>query len=1293
MQIQKYVVAAVLLLAVVPCFAAGSISGYVTDYHNDGMYESEIFSCKSGTSSNTAYYRCETSGYYNLGDLSAGTYSIGLNDPFHCMPRLRSFVPVQDNVTTPGNIKIRSTYYVRGSYLNAGTAVCSEIRQTFVATGDVVKITLWMPTNLDLNVSIHDASNGNQIGPTRVTNQMDRDTVKWLHGEVPLTPGNTYYVRITRAGGGTFQLYCNTNQNGNLYPYGQAYYDGQAQPTVDIGMVIESDDAGLATMYQRPTLSTGEWASEIGQTFKALGSYINIVTVYATATESSGTDVSFSIHQNGPGGTQIGPTKTVRIRDYRPMGQLVAVTWQPGEVQVSPGQTYYLKMSSSSGFYVFCNTSNPYSDGCMYVAGSARSNSDIVATIMGETSLNSSLGTLSGTITDENQTVIPGATIKLSPFNYSTSSNANGQYNVQATADQYTVTVSKPYYDTRTFNVTLDPGETEVLNVTLPYTGSLVQNSGFESGFTDGVGNYWTKFVLVNNPQFLDETSWKRSGSHAQRWWTSWYTHDAGIRQTVAVNSGTSYTLTAWTFRLNPWNDGSEVTRIGIDPYGGTDPTSANVVWSSTANASNTWVQQSVTTTAQSSTITVFIRGTASAAGEYMVACVDDVVLAPSSPTGTITGFVKDTSNNPISGATVQTNSGGYSTTTQADGSYTLSNVAVGTYNVTASKSGYQSQTISNVSVSSGQTVTCNFNLTPLTGTISGYVKNSAGEGIGGATVSTNPGGYSTVTQSDGSYTLANVVVGTYSVTASKTRCTSQTQSNVTVNTNQTTTVNFTINGTGDTIGALANACFQNSWTYREGGVPSPPGGWFLAGWAATSGGPQYYTDYELYNGRQSDHRCKWEFNGGGVGGNNVIAKEVNWDGYQSVTVTVWCAGRTWGSTNGDMKLGIDADGCGTQWSDCGSNTASRTSNDTTWAQLTKTVSKPAGAATFTVMLNAVPAGTTWNCQFDKLEIVGSGPTGTISGYVKDNNNNPISGATVQTNTGGYSTTSGPDGSYTLSDVAVGTYNVTASKSGYQSQTQNNVSVSANQTTTVNFSLTPTTGTISGYVRNAAGVGIAGATVQTNTGGYSTTTQSDGSYTLSNVAPGTYNVTASKTGWLSQTNNGVSVSAGQTTTSNFTLRVAIENFESMPSWSSSYDASWGSAATWSIVSGGQSGNYLQASRSSQGSSAKVKVYTVPTNTNVTISVYMKCPSYSGTYWVESAYRLGSYSAENFDTDSGNWTMIKKFSDSGTNGNGNVWTQYSVSVNTGSNTQISIGYKHGAYGCAGPIVGWDTFRIE
>ncbi|HPD32128.1 MAG TPA: fibronectin type III domain-containing protein [Phycisphaerae bacterium] len=153
-----------------------------------------------------------------------------------------------------------------------------------------------------------------------------------------------------------------------------------------------------------------------------------------------------------------------------------------------------------------------------------------------------------------------------------------------------------------------------------------------------------------------------------------------------------------------------------------------------------------------------------------------------------------------------------------------------------------------------------------------------------------------------------------------------------------------------------------------------------------------------------------------------------------------------------------------------------------------------------------------------------------------------------------------------------------------------------------------------------------------------------------------------------------------------------EDFTSMPSWSSSYDAGWGSAANWSIVGGGQSGSALQASRPSPGSSSKVKVYDITANSSYTISVWIKCPSGS-SYWAECAYKSGSHTAQNFDADSGSWTMIQKFASDGTNGNGDTWVQYSKTFNSGSNTQISVGFKLGSSSGAGPTVQWDTLRIQ
>ncbi len=140
-----------------------------------------------------------------------------------------------------------------------------------------------------------------------------------------------------------------------------------------------------------------------------------------------------------------------------------------------------------------------------------------------------------------------------------------------------------------------------------------------------------------------------------------------------------------------------------------------------------------------------------------------------------------------------------------------------------------------------------------------------------------------------------------------------------------------------------------------------------------------------------------------------------------------------------------------------------------------------------------------------------------------------ISGATVSYSGG--STTSASNGTYTLSNVPVGAVSVTASATGYQSSIQS-VTVTANTTATQNFTLTAAAGTISGTVTNSGGTAISGATVSYSGG--STTSASNGTYTLSNVPVGAVSVTASATGYQSSTQS-VTVTANATTTQNFTL--------------------------------------------------------------------------------------------------------------------------------------------------------------
>lgn len=84
-------------------------------------------------------------------------------------------------------------------------------------------------------------------------------------------------------------------------------------------------------------------------------------------------------------------------------------------------------------------------------------------------------------------------------------------------------------------------------------------------------------------------------------------------------------------------------------------------------------------------------------------------------------------------------------------------------------------------------------------------------------------------------------------------------------------------------------------------------------------------------------------------------------------------------------------------------------------------------------------------------------PTGTISGFVRTSTGASIADATVTVSPGGYTTQTSTAGTYVISGIPVGTYSVSASKAGYEFEIQTGKAVSASQTTTVNFYLSPLT--------------------------------------------------------------------------------------------------------------------------------------------------------------------------------------------------------------------------------------------
>jgi subtilisin family serine protease len=143
------------------------------------------------------------------------------------------------------------------------------------------------------------------------------------------------------------------------------------------------------------------------------------------------------------------------------------------------------------------------------------------------------------------------------------------------------------------------------------------------------------------------------------------------------------------------------------------------------------------------------------------------------------------------------------------------------------------------------------------------------------------------------------------------------------------------------------------------------------------------------------------------------------------------------------------------------------------------------------------------------VEAVDSGESGGIAGTVSDDAGTPVTGAavTLSGDAGQRSTRTGPDGSYAVADIPVGTYQATVTAFGFEPG-QVSIVVTAGQTTTTDISLEASKGfTVSGSITDrVTGKPIAGTATVIGSR-YAGTADASGKFTIKNVpGPRTYTV-------------------------------------------------------------------------------------------------------------------------------------------------------------------------------------------
>ena len=383
---------------------------------------------------------------------------------------------------------------------------------------------------------------------------------------------------------------------------------------------------------------------------------------------------------------------------------------------------------------------------------------------------------------------------------YTISALPSGSYTVTATLTNYTTgssaaTVTQNQTTTINFALLPNPGTIagtvtdSITHLAIPSAAITVTQgtSTIATSTTDASGNYssggiypgTTYSVQASQTNYTSQTqSSVTVTSNATTTVSFALVPQAGSLSGTVRNAVTSATMNGVT--INLLSGGTTVA---------TTTTAGGGLYSITGIIPGNYTVQAIYATFQTQTASVTISSN--------VVTTQNLSLQPDP--GSIAGTIKDAlTTSPISGATVQALQGATvvaTTTTAANGTYTLSGLVPGSYTVQASMLHYQTASTS-ASVTSDSTVTANLSLQPNAGTLSGVVTDSSsGSPLANVTVAVTKGGSpvaSTTTAANGTYSISSLAPATtYVVQASLTHYQTQTVTSVTIASVQPLPVSF----------------------------------------------------------------------------------------------------------------------------------------------------------------------------------------------------------------------------------------------------------------------------------------------------------------------------------------------------------------------------------------------------------------------------------------------------------------------------------------------------------------------
>lgn len=504
-------------------------------------------------------------------------------------------------------------------------------------------------------------------------------------------------------------------------------------------------------------------------------------------------------------------------------------------------------------------------------------------------------------------------------------------------------------------------------------------------------------------------------------------------------------------------------------------------------------------------------------------------------PFGRIAGHVRSLSGAPLPGAIVAVAAGptvGRSATADEEGAYELTLVLQGAYSMRASADGYGTQS-NDITVAGGATATCDFRLGPgaaTTGRVWGYARSMGDDPIVGVTVRVleGPTHEQVLTASQGHYSLEALAPGDYTVEAGGAGYVATT-AGATVEAGRNTQRDFLIPRLGP----------NGESAYLTGHVRDTAGNPLDGATVETLTGPSAGSDDSGADGHYGIDALA-------EGSYTVRASLAGYDP-QTQAAQVRSGANTLDFVLAPQPAHVsghvrDRSGAGLAGATVavveGPTSASVTTDSTGAYDLPPL---EAGVYLLGASLEGYVAvqrsvslspGAVEAIDFTLLTL-----PARIVGTVSDAAGGRLSGATVEVVTGptDASDTTDSSGAYLLDGLEEGAYTIRASRDGYHEETAS-TTLSARETATLDITLVPFRGEITGTVEDTLGRGVSGATVSVTDGpgDAQATTDSSGAYRLADLSPGEYDLEASCGGYGSDTAT-VTVRPGETSTADFVI--------------------------------------------------------------------------------------------------------------------------------------------------------------